>query len=202
MANWKQKNLQTYNQSADALAEYFRGIGPRTTDIKKALKLAGDPENANVVEIGCGDGRDAREIVKLVGTYVGFDIAEEAIKLAKKHVPRAQFEVCDVDNFIFPDNLDVVYSFASLLHSNKEEFSAVFAKVYAALKVGGVFMISLKRADMYQEHIKTDRFGERLFYFYTPELIQELAGSSFETVSLTFSHVGSTDWFEITLRKV
>jgi hypothetical protein len=61
--NWHERTLQTYNESAEELAEQFKGIGARTQDIERGLSLTGSGRNARVVEIGCGDGRDAEEIV-------------------------------------------------------------------------------------------------------------------------------------------
>lgn len=201
MTDWRQQNIDTYNRSAKELAEYFRGIGSRVNDIEKALQLAGNPASASVVEIGCGDGRDAKEIVRRAAWYLGFDVAEELIKLARQHVPGANFEVADVASFPFPDNLDVVFAFASLLHSDKDEVAKVLQRVAAALKPGGIFYISLKAASRYEQRVKEDRFGKRLFYFYTPELISQLAGSSYETVFTDFQYVGNTDWFTIALKR-
>lgn len=106
----RQQTIDTYNKSAIALAEYFRGIGSRTTDIDKAFALCGEPKSAQVVEIGCGDGRDAKEIVKRAGWFLGFDVSEELIKLARELVPTGKFEVADATKFTFPENLDIVFA--------------------------------------------------------------------------------------------
>jgi len=37
LTNWKKKTLETYNKSAKELAEYFSGIGPRSSDIDLAI---------------------------------------------------------------------------------------------------------------------------------------------------------------------
>lgn len=62
MTDWQLVTTNTYDESAEALAEFFKGIGPRTSYIDLAFKLIGYKEHARVVEIGCGDGRDATEI--------------------------------------------------------------------------------------------------------------------------------------------
>lgn len=203
MADLRQTTIDTYNKSAKELAEYFKGIGSRTEDIDLAIELAGSPEQPNVLEIGCGDGRDAKEIVKRTSNYVGFDISEGLIKLACEYVPEGTFEVADAVGYSYPEGLDVVYAFASLLHLNKDEVKDVLDKVYEALKPGGVFFISLKMADEYTEKVKEDKFGTRVFYFYNPEVIKELAGDKYEVADVDggFVTVGNTQWFEIALRK-
>ncbi|HSX36987.1 MAG TPA: class I SAM-dependent methyltransferase [Patescibacteria group bacterium] len=202
MKDWRQATTDTYDKSAKELAEYFRGIGPRVKYIDFAFQAAGNPAKARVVEIGCGDGRDAKEIIKRSSWYLGFDISRELIKLARQHVPEAKFEVADAATFNYPKDLDVVFAFASLLHLDNKELQTVLQKVLGALKPGGVFYISLKYQSEYTKEVKKDRFGERLFYFYNEGLIQELAGSGYETVKAWRETIGHTEWFELALRKV
>jgi predicted TPR repeat methyltransferase len=202
MENLRQETIDTYNQSAVALAEYFRGIGPRVKYIDTAFRLADNPTAAQVVEIGCGDGRDARDIVGKSDRYLGIDISRELVRLAEEHVPEGAFEVADAVKFEYPENLDVVFAFASLLHMDKTEVRTVLGKVHAALKPGGIFYISLKWMPEYSEQVKKDQFGTRLFYFYNAELIQELASDAYETAATWREVIGHTDWFEIALKKL
>lgn len=114
MTDYRKLTVETYDKSAKELAEYFRGIGPRTNDIQLAIELAGNPPAPRILEIGCGDGRDAREIVGLTPNYTGFDISKELIKIARQHVPQGNFEVADAISYPYPANdLDVVFA---LLH--------------------------------------------------------------------------------------
>lgn len=199
--DWKAETLRTYNKSARELARYFRGIGSRTDDIDIAFKLADNPSSAKVVEIGCGDGRDAKEIVKRTTDYLGFDISSELIKLARAHVPHAKFEVADATKYKFDEEIDIIFAFASLLHLDKSEVKQVLASAARALKPGGIFYISLKFADKYQEYIKEDKFGRRKFYLYNAGLIETLASDSYKTVHSSRETIGSTQWFEIALQK-
>lgn len=201
--NHKQTTINTYNKSARPLAEYFRGIGSRNKDIDIATKLAGRV-NPKVLEIGCGDGRDAKEIIKKTNDYIGFDISEKLIEMARHDVPDTKFEVADAISYEYPHNLDVVFAFASLLHLNKQDIKLVLKKVHTALKSGGIFYISLKHSDVYREEIKNDQFGSRMFYFYNPELIKELAGPGYKVVSSSsdFKSANKTKWFEIALQKL
>lgn len=201
MSDLRQETVDTYNKSAKELAAYFQGIGSRVKDIDLAFEAAGNPERARVVEIGCGDGRDAKEIVGRCSFYEGFDISEELIKLAQQHVPAATFTVADASSYRFAKDLDVVFAFASLLHLDKQEVEAVLQRVHAALKPGGIFYISLKWAPEYTSSIKEDQFGRRLFYFYNADVIRELAGDAYEVVDTFRETRGKTEWFEMILRK-
>ena len=203
--DYKQITVNTYNQSAKALAEYFKSIGARTKDIEFAINLSNNPSGPSILEIGCGDGRDAKEIVLRASAYTGFDISEELIKLARKHVPNGDFKVADATTYNYPENkFDVVFAFASLLHLNKNEVKVVLDKVYKALKPGGIFFISLKYAQQYMEKIKQDQYGTRMFYFYNPDLIKHLTGNKYEVLSKGTGFItgGGTEWFEVALKKL
>jgi SAM-dependent methyltransferase len=203
MERFRQQTIDTYDLSAEALAEKFRGIGPRILHIEQALHLAGEPAHARVLEIGCGDGRDAKEIIKRVDWYKGIDPSKGMIRLAMAHVqsPGAHFEVADPLLSEFPSNLDVIYAFASILHMSKEENALIMEKAADALRPGGIYYISTKERAQYESELQTDEFGTRLFYYYTPEVICELAGSNFELAALSRSQVGPTAWIEMALQK-
>lgn len=202
MDNLRKTTIDTYNKSATELAEYFRGIGPRVKYIDKALTFAGNPSKPKVIEIGCGDGRDAKDIVTKSGNYTGFDISEALIELAKKHVPKVRFEVADAVDFNYPSKLDVVFAFASLLHSDKNEIKVILDKVHKSLRRGGIFYISLKWAAEYTDYVKKDIYGTRLFYLYNAELIANLAAEGYEVADTWRETIGHTEWFEIALRKI
>lgn len=195
--------LDTYNASAKELAEYFRGIGSRVTDIEKALALAARTNGtANVLELGCGDGRDAAEIIKRSASYTGIDYSEGLISLARELVPGADFRVVSMTDFEYPeDSYDVVFAFASMLHISKQELARLMPRIAQSLRPGGILFVSLKQADKYKEEWKEDAYGKRLFYFYNPQLLTEIASEQFETVYQDEQTIGHTPWFEIALRK-
>ncbi len=195
------KNIQTYNNSARALAEYFKGIGPRISDIELGLSLAGKNDESRVVEIGCGDGRDAVEIVKRSSWYEGFDPSKELLGIAQSHLPETSFVIADALTYNYPQNVDVIFAFASLLHVDKTDMPKVFDKVNQSLKTGGIFYISLKERNKYAEEVKNDEYGARMFYYYNADLIKELASDLFATAHESHQKIGNTDWFTIVLKK-
>lgn len=196
-----QKTIDTYDNSAELVSQHFQGIGSRVSDIEKALELAKCREGARVVEIGCGDGRDAEEITKRVASYIGFDPSVGLLDIARKRLPVTTFLENNAIDFVYPNNIDVVYAFASLLHSPREEVQEVFTKVYDSLRTGGVFMISLKEREKYESEKIRDLFGERLFYYYNEALLTELAGDSFDKVFESHYKIGKTDWLDLAYKK-
>lgn len=54
----KNQTILTYNESATSLAKKFDELGARISDIEEAFALI-QKDNPFVLEIGCGNGRDA-----------------------------------------------------------------------------------------------------------------------------------------------
>ncbi len=198
--NAHELTIDTYNRSAPKLAEYFQGIGPRVDDIELALELSGNPKLARTVEVGCGAGRDAVEIIKHVGWYEGFDPSAKMLELARKQVPGGNFVLAEALSYRYPDNLDVIFAFASLLHVDDADLSIVLQKFARVLRQGGIALISLKERSNYSAELKQDDYGDRMFYYYTAELVTELA-EPLELVHEDHQQIGSSNWFTLALRK-
>jgi SAM-dependent methyltransferase len=199
--DWTTRNIEVYNKSAITLTRYFKGIGPRVADIKRALELADAKSGTHVIEIGCGDGRDALEIIKHVAWYQGCDPSVGMLKAAKKTAPQASFVLADGLTYAYPSGLDVVYAFASLLHVNKVDFARICQKINTSLRPDGIFYISLKERDRYSKEVKKDMHGERMFYYYTPSLVQTISGKNFTSVYEDHQTIGHTNWFTLALQK-
>ncbi len=197
--NKKEETIATYNATAPEMAKKFRGIGARIADIERGLALVGK-ENPNTLEIGCGDGRDAKEIVKRTDKYTGIDASSSMIDIARKYVPEGTFQVADIEEYVFPPRLDLVFAFASLLHADKENVRNILGRMRASLHTGGIAYISLKCGE-YHEETRTDEFGTRTYYFYTPQLIKELAGESYSVVFEETMELRGQKWLTIVLRK-
>lgn len=199
--DWDSQTIETYDKSANELAEYFKGIGPRVRDIDLGLKLANVNGNAHVIEIGCGDGRDAKEIIKRVAWYEGFDPSKGMLKIAKATLPEISFVLADALTYNYPKQLDAIFAFASLLHVNKDDLTKVLKKCTKSLRLGGILYISLKEHNAYSKELVKDNYGERMFYYYNVNLITQIAGNSFTSIYTAHQKIGHTAWFTIVLKK-
>lgn len=195
----KKQTIQTYNKSAGAMAKKFNDIGVRTEDIKRGFSFI-RKDNPKIIEIGCGNGREAKEILRYTNNYLGIDISEEFIKIAKRENPKGDFRIANIENFSFPKKVDIIFSFASLLHSDRDNVRRVLDRAYESLNNKGIFYISLKYGNYSEKTIK-DEFGIRTYYFYTPELIQELAGGRYKDVYMERQDLRGEKWFTIVLKK-
>lgn len=194
----KQQTIDTYNATARAMAEKFSGLGARVEDIDRGF-LYCEKENPFVLEIGCGNGRDSVEILKHTDSYLGIDISESMIRLARETAPQGKFEVVDVESYAFPSGIDIVFSFASLLHSDRSNIARIFERFAEAMNTEGIFYLSLKYGE--GRHTKTDEFGTRTYYFYVPEDIKEIVQDHFEVVYEDVHDLREQKWFVLILKK-
>lgn len=197
------ETLDTYNNSSKDLADYFAGIGSRVKYIDLALDLAGKSDgSADVLELGCGDGRDAVDIIKRTHSYTGIDYSAGLIGLAKKLLPAADFRVVDMQNFDFQaHSYDVIFAFASVLHIDMDGLAKLLAEAAESLRPGGIFYISTKYSEHYRKEWVEDKHGKRLFFYYSPELITRLAKDYYSVASSEISTDSGKPWIEMALRK-
>lgn len=197
--NKKEQTVHTYNTTAERMVQKFSKSGVRVNDIQETFALL-SRENPFVIEIGCASGRDAKEIIKYTHHYIGLDIAEEFIRLAKEYVPEGTFVVADIESYSFPEDVDVIFAFASLIHVPKESLQDILERAHKALRSGGVMRISMKHADSYREVTKEDEFGIRTYYHYSLEDLLSLV-SEFTVITHAKVEANGQWWIELLLQK-
>ncbi|MEI6236971.1 MAG: class I SAM-dependent methyltransferase [Candidatus Saccharibacteria bacterium] len=192
---------KTYDKSAQIFSDYFATHGARTVDIEKAIMYLNNKVEISALELGCGDGRDGVGINKSVTNYEGIDYSKGMIAIANKKHPELNCRVANMLNFEYPQDQDIIFAFASLLHLNKDQVKEVINKCSYSLKPGGILAVSLKYRPKYSSDIKVDRAGDRQFFFYTPELILELCGGKYVELYKDFRSKTDTKWFFQILQK-
>lgn len=196
-----QGTRETYNQSADSLSRHYDQIGSRDGDIDLAFTLAGNPRNAAVLELGCGNGRDAKAILKHTRDYIGIDTSDKMISIAKEKVPDGTFLVADASTHVLSGTYDIVFAFALFRHLSLEEITVVLKKVAATLKPGGIFYISSMLGASYKKVARNDAFGSREMYLYNPQIILKRCPPSLKKVEEIYDQVDGQEWFELALKK-
>jgi len=97
-----------------------------------------------VLEIGCGAGYDAFEIIKHGGEYVGIDLAPENVERTRTHLRyydyAPQIECADAEELPFEDCVfDVVFSNGVLHHVS--DIQRAFSQARRVLRPGGEFWV-------------------------------------------------------------
>jgi len=196
----KIQTIETYNKSILAHVKKFNEIGARVNDIKKACSYV-DKINPKIIEIGCGNGRDAMEIIKYTDNYLGIDLSREMIRLAQRNVPNAKFKLANLETYRFPNKIDIIFSFASLLHSDRDSVRDILKKAYKKLNHKGIFFISLKQGEYHKEIIDKENHGLKTYYFYSPEEIKRLSPLGLEVIYQEAQLFRGQKWFTVILQK-
>lgn len=194
-----QQTLQAYQDHALAFASKFDAIPPRIDHIAETFYSI-RKQHPLVVEIGCGSGKDAQEILKRTDHYLGIDVSAGLTQAARTKSPQGKFVVADTTSFSFPSNIDIVFAFASLIHLNKQQLSAVFHKLFIALNPLCVVRLSMKHGTHYKSFTNHDQFGTRTYYYYSPQEILALA-KGFIVLKNELVDFHNQTWVELLLQK-
>lgn len=183
MLDKNQKTVQAYNKNPQFYAGRFDDAGIRSEDVDRALKLNESGLN-KVLEIGCGNGRDAKYIISKVSgeNYMGIDASEGLIKIAKEKNPGGEFWVKDMREVSYETgSLGVIFSFAAVLHVNREELADLLDRCHKWLKIGGILYISTKYGE-YKE-MEIENLGDKKYYYsYTLDDFKKIAEVGFQIV--------------------
>ena len=134
--------LQFYRANATAYAG--REITSRQARLTAFLALLAP--NAAILELGCGAGADTAEMLARGFDVLPTDGSPEMAAVAARRLGRP------VGTLLFHDldavaAYDGVWANACLLHFPRDELAQVLARIWRALKPGGVFYASFKTGD-------------------------------------------------------
>lgn len=104
-----------YNRIAN---EYLAGRTRDSADIQLLDDLMNRlPQNANVLDAGCGAGIPVTQILSRKSNVTGVDFSKAQIELARRNVPDARFICQDMTRLDFPDNIfDAICSYYAIIH--------------------------------------------------------------------------------------
>src|SRR3972149_8814664 len=103
------------------------------------------PTGASILDIGCGAGVPIDKYLSDKGLKVlGIDISENQIKLARKNVPEAKFNVVDMEELKRNEySVDAIVSFYAIFHINREKHQALFKTIQSYLKPKGLLLVTM-----------------------------------------------------------
>lgn len=156
--------LAFYDREAPSYTMSFaQGPAPRLDAFLDRLE-----PGAHVLELGCGGGRDASRMIERGFTV---DMTDGSRGMARKARERTGQDVrlLRFDELDAVDAYDAVWAHASLHHQPLAGLGDVLARIYRAVRPGGLFFANYKLGDGDDR----DRFG-RLYNFAPRQHLLEL----------------------------
>lgn len=125
------------------------------------------PENAEVLDLGCGSGRDTI-VLEESGFYVTpMDGSEEMCKLAEINTDQEVLQMT-YDEMEFDDVFDGIWACAALVHLTDDEMREIMKKLIQALKADGILYFSVHKGD------RDGIYNGRYFRDYTRKELSDL----------------------------
>jgi len=102
--------------------------------------------SGSVLDVGCGNARNAIAFAKKGYGAYGIEIAQEAFKMARKHVMMSNVHVSLENGSVFslpyPDKyFDVIVDFGCLHHLRKSQWELYLKNILRVLKEGGYYYL-------------------------------------------------------------
>jgi SAM-dependent methyltransferase len=120
------------------------------------------PGGARVLDLGCGPGIVAAELVRR-SRVVGVDLSIEQLRLARRRVPNASFVQADMTRLEIRDgSLDAVAAFWSIIHVRRELHAELFGRIRRWVRPGGVLFGTLGSG--VNPHEEDDFYGAPMYW--------------------------------------
>ncbi len=169
-----EQTIAAYNRQSAEYAELAK-----TDQAQKGLDefLKQVPTGGLILDLGCGPGHTAAEMVRRGYCVEAVDASPEMARLAKEHHD-LDVRICDFATIDAVDHFDGVWASFSLLHAPREQFSILLASVARALTLGGALFLGMKLG----VGAERDALGRQYTYYSRNELVEFLEAAGFRVL--------------------
>lgn len=109
------------------------------------------PPGASILELGCGTGHLARQLLQRGFRVNALDGSEAMLQYARQNAPEGHFTLGDVRSFRFPPQFHGVLSTGTLNHvMTLADLTEVFRNAHEALLDNGLFVFDTNLAERYE----------------------------------------------------
>lgn len=118
-----------------------------------------------VVDLGCGSGLWAEQLVKARYKVVGIDISEAMIRIARKRAPEAEFRIESLFKAAIPPcravtSISECFNYLFDPDNDSRTFTQIFRRVYRALAPGGLFVFDIGEPGQVKPGVTAKGFTE------------------------------------------
>ena len=126
--------------------EYYWGLVPGDF-LFELINLCPPTENTKVLDIGCGEGKDAVFMAEKGYDVTAFDLTENGIRktiaLAHKRGVKVNAYVDDINTFETDEQFDIIFSTGTVQYIFDENKEAFFKKLEKITKPNGIVFINV-----------------------------------------------------------
>lgn len=150
-----EKTAQDYNTISERFSKTRNQVWEEVETLVEDYVLPQD----RILDLGCGNGRLVKVLQEKPVDYIGVDVSEKLIKIAKEKHPKKRFLQANALDLPFPANyFDKIFSIAVLHHIPSTEFRLKFLKqAKRVLKPEGLLILTvwnLWRKKFLKYHLK------------------------------------------------
>lgn len=193
------KTLVYYNQNAEMFTQNTINVDFKLIQ-ENFLRML--PACSDILDFGCGSGRDTKYFLSQGHSVMATDGSEELCKLAGKYtgIPVKQMLFQDLDE---KDTYDAIWACSSILHLPYRELKPVLKKMAQALKENGIAYTSFKYGTFEGE--RNGRYFTDMTEEKFENLLQEIEVFHIEEQWVTSDarpDRGDEKWLNLILRKI
>lgn len=122
--------------------EYYWGLEPASFLDDLVNATGKDPSELSVLDIGCGEGKDAVYLAGKGCKVTAFDITSSGIRKTRMLSDRFGVDVdafeADINDFEISNQFDIIYSTGTIQYLFDENIGPFFEKINHLTKEGGV----------------------------------------------------------------
>ena len=139
-------SIRTNYETRYAGEEYYWGLEPGRF-LEELIALCPPSPEKRVLDIGCGEGKDAVYMAEKGYSVTAFDLTENGIRktlaLAEKRHVRVDAYVDDINTFIIDGSFDIVYSTGTIQYLFEPNKAAFFDKIRQITRPGGIVFFNV-----------------------------------------------------------
>jgi len=153
MENCELSTIDMFNKLANIFPEFKEWTTQDVFEIKKLLK-----NDSIVLDVGCGWGREIKELAPFCKKIIGIDNDPNEIETAKsylKDIPNVELFVQDAKKTSFPDeSFDIIISIGNTFGNLGNDKKAVLQEMKRLIKKDGKILISVYSKDANSKRLK------------------------------------------------
>lgn len=191
------RTIDYYNQNAD---QFFTATYDVDMTSLYKIFLHYLPDNASILDLGCGSGRDSLAFknfgYQVAATDYSKELVDKAFQLTGINVRFESFyELSELNKY------DGIWACASLLHCERKRLPEVLGKILKALKVNGICYMSFKygSADRFKDGRQFTDMDESQAQSLLKKFDNILLLQQWITIDKRPDH--TEDWLNIVFRK-